>query len=267
MNIGIIGCGTIGSKIIEEADKMNEIDKIYILDHSFASVENISSKCNNVVPARSIDDFINDVNLVIEAASQEVVKVFAEKIIENGKHFMIMSVGGLVNPIFYNKLKNLAKEKKCNIIIPSGAVCGIDGINSASGKIKEVTLITMKPPKSFENVAYLKKLGLDLKLIDKPTIIYEGFAKDVVQIFPKNINVAATVSLAGIGFEKTKVKIIADPEIKRISHKIIVKGEFGEFETTVKNFPSPTNPQTSYLAVLSAISTLKKIGNNIKIGT
>lgn len=266
MNVGIIGCGTIGSKLAEAIEDIEEIKVVYILDNSYENSKALSYKLEKVVAVKSLDDFIKDVILVIESASQEAVKVYADKILENGKDLIIMSVGALVDLDFYERLKNLAKEKNCNIYIPSGAICGIDGINSVSCNIDEIILTTTKPPKSFENVKYLQDIGIDLKSISEARVLFEGYAKDVVKLFPKNINVAATISLAGIGFEKTKVKIIADPNATNISHKIIVKGDFGKIETSVLNVPSPSNPQTSYLAVLSAISALKKIIEVVKIG-
>jgi len=98
-------------------------------------------------------------------------------------------------------------------------------------------------------------------------ILFEGTASEAVKAFPANVNVAATISLAGIGFEQTRVKIIADPSLSRNVHEITVEGEFGKFSTRVENLPSPENPKTSYLAALSAVSTLKKILNQVQIGT
>lgn len=267
MNVGIIGCGAIGSEIAEAIEEIEEIEVVYLLDHSYEISKQLSSSLRKVIPSKSIDDFIDDVSLVIEAASQKAVKTYAIRILEKGKDLMIMSVGALVDEDFYKKIKNLAKENNCKIYIPSGAVSGIDGINSVSSKIDEILLISKKPPKSLKNIKYLKDKEIELERMTKPTILFEGSAKDVVKIFPKNINVAATVSLAGIGFEKTKVRVIADPNAKLISHNIVVKGDFGEMEIKVKNVPSPSNPETSYLAVLSAIKTLKKIVNNFQIGT
>ncbi|MCK5560547.1 MAG: DUF108 domain-containing protein, partial [Thermoplasmata archaeon] len=134
-------------------------------------------------------------------------------------------------------------------------------------KVEEVTLITTKPPKGLKKVRYITKQGIDIESIKKPLTVFEGTAKDAVKYFPKNVNVAASVSLAGIGFKNTKVKIIADPAATRNMHKIIVKGRFGEFQCEINNIPSMTNPKTSYLAALSAIATLKKIVSGVWIGT
>jgi aspartate dehydrogenase len=131
----------------------------------------------------------------------------------------------------------------------------LDGIKSARiGGIDEVVLTTTKPPKG---------LGMD---VGKKTIVFEGPAAEAVKKFPKNVNVAATLSLVGMGFEKTKVRIIADPEVERNQHEIYAKGDFGELRARVKNVPSPMNPKTSYLAALSAISAIKKFGESVVIG-
>ncbi|MEM2995380.1 MAG: aspartate dehydrogenase domain-containing protein, partial [Candidatus Bathyarchaeia archaeon] len=162
------------------------------------------------------------------------------------------------------QLINHAQKHNRKIYVPSGAIVGIDNIKSASlGKIYEVTLTTRKPAKSFEDTH--AKLKLDK--IKQPTLIYEGAAREAVKLFPTNINVAATLSLAGIGPDKTKVKIIADPTIEDIIHEIHVKGEFGEIETKTISKPFPRNPRTSYIAALSAIATLKKLTENLVVGT
>ena len=109
--------------------------------------------------------------------------------------------------------------------------------------------------------------NIDLDKFTTPTIIFEGTAKEAVKAFPANVNVAATISLAGIGVDKTRVKIKVDPTIDRNQHEIKVEGDFGTFTTLVENIPSPENPKTSYLAPLSAIATLKKIASPLQVGT
>jgi aspartate dehydrogenase len=168
---------------------------------------------------------------------------------------VLMSVGGLYNSVFKKKIEDIARENKCKIYLPSGAVCGIDGILSASiDVIDEVTLVTTKSPES---------LG---KKLNKRTVVFEGNAIDAVKKFPMNINVAGSLSLAGMGFDKTKVEIVADPVVTRISHKILAHGKFGRLRAEVENMPNPNNPKSSYMASLSAIATLKRIINPIQIG-
>ena len=166
-----------------------------------------------------------------------------------------MSVGGLFDEKFRKKLENLAREKNCKIFIPSGAVCGIDGILSANvGGLNEVTLVTTKPPESFG------------RHFDKRSVLFRGNAIDAVKDFPQNINVAASISLAGKGFDETKVEIVADPVVTRISHKILAHGKFGRLRVDLENMPNPNNPSSSYMASLSAIATLRRIIDPIQIG-
>ncbi|HEC88986.1 MAG TPA: DUF108 domain-containing protein, partial [Thermoplasmatales archaeon] len=104
------------------------------------------------------------------------------------------------------------------------------------------------------------------KSYDRRTVIFRGNAREAVKLFPKNINVAANLSIAGIGFDRTKVEIVADPVVTRNSHKILAHGKFGRLRAEVENMPNPNNPKSSYLASLSAIATLKRILNPIQIG-
>jgi aspartate dehydrogenase len=220
--------------------------------------------------AHEADDLVSDskIQIVIEAASPEAVKQYSVRLLSENKDLMVMSAAALIDEKLFAEISSLAKKKGRKVYVPSGAIVGLDNIKSAAiGKIDEVTLTTRKPPQSFEGAPLVEKNHIDLHSLKKPLVLYEGSAKEAVKLFPQNVNVSATLSLAGIGPEKTKVRIIADPETKVISHEIHVKGDFGEFETKTINRPFPTNPKTSFIAALSAIATLKKISENIIIGT
>lgn len=268
MKVGIIGCGFIGATLAKTIETIDEIDKVYLLDNSINRAEDLAASLSKAEAISDIQKLIKRVDLVIESASQEAVKNYAPQVLEKGKDMMIMSVGALVNDKLWKSLTKLATQTQSRIYLPSGAICGLDGLKSTTvAKVEEVTLITTKPPKGLKKVRYITKQGIDIESIKKPLTVFEGTAKDAVKYFPKNVNVAASVSLAGIGFKNTRVKIIADPAATRNMHKIIVKGRFGEFQCEIKNIPSMTNPKTSYLAALSAIATLKKIVSGVWIGT
>lgn len=162
----------------------------------------------------------------------------------------------------------LAREKNCRIYLPSGALTGLDGVKSAAvGRIDSVTLTTRKPPAGLSGAPYLAREGIDLSSLREEKVIFEGSAEEAVEGFPRNINVAATLSLAGIGVAKTRVRIIADPKISRNIHEIEVEGEFGRLISRTENLPSPSNPKTSLLAIFSAIATLKSLASPVRIGT
>lgn len=257
--LGFLGCGNISKGIVKA---INEGKIRFRVTSLFdVNLEKAKELAKNIKPepkiAKDIEEFLEGVDIVFEGASQEAVFEYTKKILNRKKELVIMSIGALANEKFFKRLKKIAEKNKTYVYLPSGAILGIDGLKAAKiSKCEEVSLTTIKNPKS---------LGLKNK---KEEIVFKGYAKEAVKKFPKNINVAATLSLAGIGFKKTKVKIISDPKIKENIHEIYVKGDFGEFLVRIKNLPSLENPKTSYLAVLSAISILKKIEEGyIQVGT
>ena len=254
MKLGIIGCGAIGTDVALAANEFQEIDSIHLYDIDEKAVSNLAKKTSKGKMV-DISTLLDESDVVFEAASQDAVKMYAKKVLEKGKDIIIMSIGSLFDDDFRVELEEAAREHHAKLYLPSGAVCGIDGILSASCDIiDKVTLVTTKPPKA---------LNKDFK---KRTVVFHGTAREAVQKFPKNINVAANLSIAGIGFDDTQVEIVADPVATRNSHKILAHGRFGRLRAEIENMPNPNNPGSSYLASLSAIATLKRILNPIQIG-
>ncbi len=253
MRLGIIGCGAIGTDVAKAADTMKDIEKIYLHDSNPAAAMKLCSMMKKA-SIQPVEDFLKDVDVVFEAASQQAVSQYAAMVLAAGKDIIIMSIGSLFNDTLRKKLEDTARKNHRKIYLPSGAVCGIDGVLAASiEKLDSVTLVTTKPPAS---------LG---KSVEERTVIFKGNARDAVKQFPKNINVAACLSLAGVGFDETKVEIVADPVETRISHKILAHGRFGRLRAEVENMPNPNNPQSSYMASLSAIATLRRVLDPLQI--
>lgn len=268
MKVGIIGCGAIGTVLAQGLAKNRKINRIWLFDRDLNKAEKLARGSRKVEVAQTASSLIASSDLVIEAASQQAVYEYSESVLKAGKNLMIMSVGALLDDRLKNKLERLAEQKKAKIYLPSGAILGIDGVKAAKlERIDQVTLFTTKNPRAFEGNKYLESKCIKLKRIKKPTTLFEGTAKQAVKYFPENINVAACLSLAGIGSKKTRVKIIADPKVKQNIHTIIVKGAAGEFQTETKNIICPTNPKTSYLAALAACATVRKILETIQVGT
>lgn len=263
MRITIVGCGSIGSRLAKAADEMEDVKRIYLVDIRKDIADRVAAGLKKAIVVDSIEDELYHCDLVIEASSQAAARDVAPRVVSRGVDMMIMSVGSLVDDDYRTALFQKAREHEAKIFIPTGALCGVDGLRSASGdEILSVTLITTKSPKSLSGVQYLIDKGVEVEKLSGKTVVFSGSARDAVKAFPKNINVAATVSLLGIGFDRTQVKIICDPEITNNSHELCVEGNFGKFVSHTYNVPSPDNPKTSYLAVLSAISALKRICRN-----
>jgi aspartate dehydrogenase len=202
------------------------------------------------------------VKLVIECANQQVVRECAEFFLTHRVDLVIMSVGALVDPAFFTTIFACAKENGCRIYVPSGAVGAIDVLRAAQPfGLDEVILTTRKPLRSLEDVP-----GVDIHAVEQPQLIHEGNAAEAVVKFPKNVNVAATLSLAGLGPKRTTVRVVADPGLDRNVHEIQARGTFGSFKIVLNNHPSPKNPKTSYLACMSVVSLLKRIQAPVQIG-
>ena len=268
IRIGIIGCGAIGAKLAKyiDADLRNKARLIAVYDTDEQKTRNLAGALRAAPEISGIDALIDSVDLVIEAASAKVSFDIAKRTISAGKNVMVMSTGGLLKD--YKMLFELAREKEVNVYLPSGAICGLDGLKAAKfSGIDRVTLTTRKPPEGFRGAPYISKNKIDLEKIKSDTVLFEGDASEAMEGFPANINVAATLSLCGIGSDKTRVRIIASPSATRNIHEVEIEGEFGKLLARTENVPSPDNPRTSYLAILSAIATLNGIMERVKIGT
>jgi len=258
MRIGLLGCGNIGRILAEAIDEGGvDCSLVAVFDQDIQRARNLADSLQGKPRvSEGFKGLLQDTDLVVEAASQEAVKAYGVKALESGKDLLIMSVGALVDEALFNELTQPINKTGHRIYIPSGAIAGLDGIKAANTKgIDSVELTTRKPP---------AELGTTT---DKERVVYDGSAREGIKKFPKNVNVAATLSLAGIGFDKTKLRIIADPDVERNIHEISVKGGFGEFKVRMDNLPSPNNPKTSYLAAMSAIAALKEINSTLRLGT
>lgn len=270
--IGLIGCGTIGSQLALAIDsgKVPNASMVSLFDIVTENADTLQKKLSHSAQLYyESDGFLkSEIDLVVEAASQQGVKNYAKPAAVAGKDIMIMSVGALADPAFLADLLAAAHESGSKVYIPTGAIAGIDAIRSVRDLIQTITLTTTKSPKALAGAPFFEKNKMNPEVIKKKTTIYLGPASDAVRLFPANVNVAAVLSLAGIGPEKTVVRIIADPNATTNRHEILAKGGFGEIRISVNNVPTPGNPKTSYLAVLSAIECIRSIcDDSVRIGS
>jgi len=267
MRLTIVGCGSIGTKLAMAADEMDEVKRIYLIDSDPNRAAELSKRLKKTIVVTSIEEELYHCDLVVEAASQGAAAEIIPKVVGRGVDIMVMSVGALVEDVFRASVFDKAKNSGAKIFVPSGAVAGTDCLRAASkDHLDTVELISTKGPDSLRNVKYLEEKGIDPKDVKTPTVIYTGTAREAVHLFPKNVNVAATVSLLGVGFDKTTVKIVLDPKTRSNSHELVLKGKFGEMVCETKNVPSTDNPSTSHLAALSAIAVLQRIVRNEWVG-
>jgi len=272
--VGLMGCGTIGTLLglaIVSGDIANA-SLGGLFDIIEENAKTLKSKLKTDVQVYSdVDGLISaPIDIIVEAASQEAVRRFGKDIVAAGKDLMIMSVGALSDSVLLSELSATSsiQEGKNRIFVPSGAIGGIDAIRSVRHLIDSIVLTTTKSPKSLSGAPFFAARNLNLDDITEVTQIYEGPAAEAVKLFPANVNVAAVLSLAGIGPHKTKVRIVVDPQATTNQHDIVATGSFGDIRITVNNVTAPGNPKTSFLAVLSAIECLRSICHDgIKIGS
>ncbi len=272
MRIGILGCGAIGSRIAKsirhELKDFCQLSGLYDIDQDKAKRLEKELKLRNIVKF-SLVDLIKNCDCMVEAVSAQETKSMIRQALEAQRDVLAMSVGKLLNSqVDSQDLFSLAHQKGCSLLIPSGALAGIDAVKAASlAGIKKITLTTRKSPQGFQGNLYLEKRKIDLSKIKKETVLFEGHVEEAVKFFPQNINVAATLALASSAQNKLFIRIITSPQYKTNSHEVELTGPFGRIVTRTDNVVCPDNPKTSYLAVLSGIQTLKQFCMGVWVGT
>lgn len=258
--IGLIGAGNIGDFLLRSLNQDLQVPDAKITavySRSGHATERLARQYQTQV-FTEFDQFLaEDLDLVIEAATVEAVQDIAIPVIEKQIDLLLISVGALADEKLTQTLTELAKSKETSVYLPAGAIGGLDILKAAksTGGLDAVSITTRKPPQAF---------SLDPIATEK--VLFEGSAKEAIKKFPKNINVAVVLSLAGLGVEQTRVRIIADPKIQQNTHCIEAQGAFGQMQVTVENYPMPRNPKTSYLAALSILATLQNFQQAIRVG-
>lgn len=258
IKVGIVGMGVIGTalaKAISGGLPGVALAGVSVRDPARA-------RGYEAVP---LDELIHRSDLIIEAATQSALRDFAPAVLAAGKDLMVLSVGGLVGVL--DEWAQLAEKHGARILVPSGAIAGLDGMKGArEGTITAVTMETRKPPRGLAGAPYIEQHRIDLGAITTETLIFEGPAAAAVEAFPANVNVVAALSLAGIGPERTRIKLFAVPGLERNQHRISIEGEFGRLRIEIENIPSE-NPRTGKLSYLSAIAMLRELGSSLRVGT
>jgi aspartate dehydrogenase len=267
LKVGIIGCGTIGSALAKVISRefQDRAWLAFLCEIHPEKAVNLKNRLGCDAPVVSIGRLIRGSDLIIEAASVHISGEIAKQVLRKNKQGFVMSVGGLLE---VRDLASLSARSRGKIWIPSGALAGIDGLLAArESGIESVRLITKKPPSSLRDAPYFIKKKFPVLKGQKEYCLFKGSAREAVRGFPQNINVAALLSLAGIGAKKTQVEIWTSRTFRFNQHEVFIQGKFGRVETLARNIPSPENPKTSTLAVDSAIAALRKIFSSVDLGT
>ncbi len=264
LKVGIVGLGSIGSFLLTELQDERYIEVTAGADVRDEKLREMGEKYPDLYLTDNFENFPEEVNVVVEAASASIADEVAKWTLERGKIAIIASVGGLSD---IRPLRRIARETGGHLYIPSGAIAGLDALKAIpSGNIQEVRLTTTKHPDNFKGSSYLDEHNINLDDITEPTVIFEGHAGDAVKAFPRNVNVSAILAYAGIGRENTNVVIKADPSMKINKHEVYIKSDHGEVRVEVSNVPFEINPRTSKLAAFSILAAVKSLVYTITIG-
>jgi aspartate dehydrogenase len=263
--VAIGGLGAIGLRLARALDAgVSGLQLIAVSARDTVKAE--ANMCGFNAPPRVVAlDRLAEADIVVEAAPAAVFEQIATAAIEAGRIFVPASVGALLPRMH---LVRRAKETGARIVVPTGALLGLDAVRAAAeGSVESVTIESRKPPRGLEGAPYLVKHAIDVSGLTGPKRVFSGNAFDAAAGFPANVNVAAALALAGIGPIRTRVEIWADPTIDRNTHTIRVEAEAARFTMTIENVPSEENPRTGKITALSMLACLRGLVATLKVGS
>jgi aspartate dehydrogenase len=266
LRVGLAGFGAVGRETARRLDA--GIPGLKLAAVSVRDVDKarrLFPRLDADVPVLALEDLPQHCDVVVEGLPRTAFLAVARATIEAGKVFMPLSVGQLLENW---DLIGRAEQTGARIIAPTGALIGLDAVRAAAeGEIFSVKMVTRKPPGGLEGAPYLIEHGISMHNVREPTKVFDGTAREGARGFPANVNVAAALSLAGIGPDKTRLQIWADPNVDRNTHRIEVDSDTARFSMTIENIPSVENPRTGKITALSAVAALRGLVSTLKVGT
>lgn len=260
LRIGMIGYGGIGRSVVDALE--HSVD----LNATIAAILARSPVCNAPSPVVSgiAELLATRPDIIVECAGHDAVIAYGETVLLAGIPMMIVSIGALADPDLLVRLREAASNGNARLILAAGAMAGIEALAAAKiGGLDRVCYTGRKPPRAWQGTQ--ADAVVDLENINEPTTIYEGNAREAALLYPKNSNVAATVALAGLGFDKTEVRLVADPGVTSNIHELSFEGADGSFQVSINGKPSLVNPKTSALTAHSIARLLGGLAQPIVI--
>jgi aspartate dehydrogenase len=271
MHVGIIGGGTIARLVLEhiKTGALRDSSVSAIMGRSVSSRGRGLASEYGVPYVTTLEKLIaTRPEVVIEAASHDAVRDHVERLLASGIAVIVLSGGALADDSLRERLEAAARGSGALLYVPSGGIGGLDALKAACiAGVDEVTIAVTKPPAAWKGIPYVEKLKIDLDRLREPHVLFDGPARDGVPHFPANVNIAAVLALAGIGFDRTRLKVVADPALKYNTHYIEVRGASGNISIKLENVPAPENPKTAWLACYSALAALNAARNPVRYGT
>jgi aspartate dehydrogenase len=266
IDVAVGGFGAIGRRVAVALDQgIPPLRLVAVSARDKTRAEQIMSKTlARPVPVLPLETLGEVADVVVECVPSAELARLATPVLQRGKTLIVMSVGALLDEWH---LVKLATQEGGRILVPSGALLGLDAVQAAAqGNISSVRMITRKPVNGLEGAPYLEKHGISLDGLREAKLLFSGMAADAIREFPANLNVAIALGLAGIGPERTELQVWADPAVTRNTHSIEVVADSASFKMQIENIPSEENAKTGKITALSVISTLRRLTSPVVIG-
>ena len=265
LRIGLAGLGAVGLEVARRLiDGVDGLTLAAVAVRDPHKARRALPQIGDMIALRTVAALADDCDVVVECLPPSVFRAVAESAIDKGRIFMPLSVAQLLT---HDDLVKRAKEKGARIIVPTGGLLAFDAVRAAAeGEIRSVTMVTRKPPDGLDGAPYLMERGISLAGLTQPRKVFEGSAREGARGFPTNVNVAAALSLAGIGPDRTRLEIWADPALTRNTHRIEVDADTVRFSMTIENVPSE-NPRTGKIVALSVVAALRGLTSTLKVGS
>lgn len=267
MKIGIAGMGAIGMRVALELAQ-GGIPGCTLAGFSARNAERaeeLNAKLTKPAAHFALTEIAQHCDLVIESLPPALFDAIARPVLQAGKTLMVLSASQLLGR---QDLIDLAEETGAQIVVPSGAMLGLDAIKAAAvGQIHSVVIETRKPVAGLIKAPFVTQMDIDLSKLSEPYMILAGSVSEVAKAFPANVNVAAAVSLAGFGPDKTQMEIWADPSLERNKHTVRVTSDSSDFTMSIQGRPSAENPATGIITALSVIALLRQKSAVLQVGT
>jgi aspartate dehydrogenase len=265
MTVAIAGLGAIGLPVARALDEgIVGLRLIGVASRDHVKARARLADFQAEPPLMDLEE-LAEADIVVEAAPASVFERIALPALQAGRIFVPSSAGALLPRMH---LAKLAIQTGARIVVPTGAIIGLDGIRAAAeGPVESVSIETRKPPVALAGAPHLIKHGIEVTELTEPLLVFDGNALDAAAGFPANANVAAALALAGVGPVRTKVRIWADPGVTRNIHTIQVEADAARFSITVENVPNAENPRTGKLAGLSVLACLRGLVSTFRVGS
>ena len=264
--VAIAGFGAIGRVVAEHLDRgLDGLVLAAVSARDTARAERAMAGFAHPARVLPLTQLWQDADIVVECAPAALLRDIAEPALSAGRTVIVLSCGALLDNF---DLVDMARRYAGRILVPTGALLGLDAVQAASqGDIARVHMITKKPPAGLDGAPYLVMHGISVSGLNEPKRVFSGTAREAAKGFPANVNVAAALALAGVGPDRTTIEIWADPGVDRNIHRIEVEADAVRLAMQIENVPSADNPKTGRLTPLSVIALLKKLASPLAIGT